>query len=44
MNELKVDLLLQFLYSEITERRDYSASKSFEVVVEKVKEIFNVRY
>jgi hypothetical protein len=30
--------ILQFLYSEITERRDYSASKMCEKVVEFIKQ------
>ena len=36
--------LEDFLHSEIVERRDYSASKSFEVVLEKIKEleIYNI--
>lgn len=31
------DELKQFLYSEITERRDYSASKMCEIIIEKLK-------
>lgn len=38
-NKQSLDELLQFLYNEIIERRHYSASKSFEVVIDKIKEI-----
>ena len=31
--------ILQFLYSEITERRDYSASKMCEVVIEFIEQL-----
>lgn len=36
-----MDDLKQFLHKEIVERRDYSASKSFEVVLEKIKQLEN---
>jgi hypothetical protein len=35
------DKLKDFLHEEITERRDYSASKSFEVVLEKIESLLN---
>lgn len=35
-----LDKLKEFLYSEIIERRDYSASKSFELVLEEINTIF----
>ena len=31
------EIILEFLYSEITERRDYSASKMCEVIIEFIK-------
>lgn len=36
----KIEQLKSFLHEEIIERREYSSSKSFEVVLEKIDELF----
>lgn len=38
-NEETKEEILQFLYSEITERRDYSASKMCEVIIEFIEKL-----
>lgn len=38
-NNKQIDILKQFLYSEITERREYSASKMCEIILSKIDEL-----
>lgn len=38
-NDLKFNELKEFIKHEIIERRDYSASKAFEIVLDKINEL-----